>query len=344
MSRRPHAHPPALRERPGLVWPCSVDPSGVAGPTPNQSRGPRWRRCSTGLYLPTDLDESLAVEQRIVAAAFLVLGKGAVTGWAGLRWAGARYLGERGEPVPLEAAGTGLRKQRGIELSREGAGEGDHLFLDGITITTHARSASYAARHAPTLVDAVNLLDRACAADLVSLAEVTDYASSRLAGATGVGRLREALALAVENSWSPTETEMRLLWRGIGLVDVLCNAPVFDLDGRHLGTPDLLDPVRGVVGEYDGADHLDRNRRDNDIQREGVFRRAGLEYVEMTAPDRHRPTDFLRRTLDAVSRVDPARKAWTLEAPTWWKRTETVEQRRALSDRDLSRLLGWQRR
>ena len=38
----------------------------------------------------------------------------------------------------------------------------------------------------------------------------------------------------------------------------LCNVPVFDRFGQHIGTPDLLDPVAGVVGEYDGALHLER--------------------------------------------------------------------------------------
>jgi hypothetical protein len=136
---------------------------------------------------------------------------------------------------------------------------------------------------------------------------------------------------------------MRLLWRSNGLVDVLCNVPIFDLDGQHLGTPDLLDPIRGIVGEYDGSAHLERERRNKDIQREAIFRRAGLEYVEMMAPDRRDPSAFVERTRDAIGRVDPGRKMWTLEAPAWWRRTETVAQRRALSARDREQLLRWQR-
>jgi len=136
---------------------------------------------------------------------------------------------------------------------------------------------------------------------------------------------------------------MRLLWRRLGLVEVLCNTPVFDLSGRHLGTPDLFAPAVGTIGEYDGADHLDGARRASDIRREGAFRRAGLEYVEMVAADRRDPGDFLARTADALSRVDRSRWQWTLEAPPWWKRTETVAQRRALTPRDRRRLLGWQR-
>lgn len=276
-----------------------------------------------------------------MSAARVALGRGAVTGWAALRWLGSTWLDE--SYVPIAVPRTGLRKQPGIVVSAERIDDDDTLIVDGIAVTSALRSVTFAARHAPDLTAAVNVLDRAAAADLASLAEVEAYTRARLAGTTGIDQLREALALAVENSWSPMETEMRLLWRRIGLVDVLCNVPVFDSSGRHLGTPDLLDPTRGVVGEYDGGDHLDRERRASDIRREGGLRRVGLEYVEMMATDRRYPADFLGRTSDAIRRVDPSRWAWTLDPPPWWKRTETVDQRRSLSARDRERLLGWQR-
>lgn len=245
--------------------------------------------------------------------------------------------------MPIAVPRTGLRRQPGIVVSAERVEDDDTLIVDGITVTSALRSVTFAARRAPDLTAAVNVLDRAAAADLASLAEIDAYTLTRLSGAPGIDQLREALPLAVENSWSPMETEMRLLWRRIGLVDVLCNVPLFDSSCRHLGTPDLLDPARGLVGDYDGPDHLDRARRDADIKRESAFRRAGLEYVEMMAPDRREPADFLTRTSEAIRRVDPSRWAWTLDPPPWWKRTETVEQRRALSDRDREWLLRWQR-
>lgn len=342
VTRRPHPTPiPVSPNRPGLVWPSAVDPAGVLGPTRAQSRTSRWRRTSSGYYVPADLDPALAVEQRIVSAARVALGHGVVTGWAALRWMGAKWLDE--PCVPIAVPRTGLRKQSGIAPSAERLEEDDVLIVDGIAVTSALRSVTFAARHAQDLAAAVNALDRAAAADLVSLAEVASYTRDRLAGTAGVDQLRAALTLAVENSWSPMETEMRLLWRRIGLVDVRCNAPVFDRCGRHVGTPDLLDPARGVGGEYDSADHLDRTRRNADIKREAALRRTGLEYVEMMAPDRRDPSDFLRRTSDAVQRANPATWTWTLEPPPWWKPTETVDQRRSLSARERERLLRWQR-
>ena len=50
---------------------------------------------------------------------------------------------------------------------------------------------------------------------------------------------------------------MRLVWElDAGHPRPLCNVPLFDRHGRHLATPDLVDPGAGVVGEYDGAVHL----------------------------------------------------------------------------------------
>jgi hypothetical protein len=342
VTRRPHAVPiPVSPSRPGLVWPAAVDPSGHLGPTRAQARTARCRRTSWGYYLPADLDPALGVEQRIVSAGWLVMGVGAVTGWAGLRWCGEKWLDEGA--VTLAVPRTGLREQQGIAVSTERVEDDEVVCVDGLAVTSPVRSVTFAARHAEDLAAAVSVLDRAAAADLVSLAEARQYADERLSGATGIGQLRDAVELAAENSWSPMETEMRLLWRRAGLVHVLCNTPVFDVSGRHLGTPDLLDPVRGLVGEYDGSEHLSGERRASDIKREGAFRRAGLEYVEMVAADRRDPGGFLMRTTDALARVDPTGRRWTLTTPSWWKRTETVDQRRALSPRDRERLLRWQR-
>src|SRR3954447_802486 len=72
--------------------------------------------------------------------------------------------------------------------------------------------------------------------------------------------MRAALDLASEDSRSPNETRMRLVWvLDAGLPVPAVNQPVYDLDGRLLGVADLLDVAAGVVGEYDGEDHATHN-------------------------------------------------------------------------------------
>ncbi len=106
--------------------------------------------------------------------------------------------------------------------------------------------------------------------------------------------------------------------------------------------PDLLDPVAGVVGEYNGAIHLEGAQRSRDVRREALFRSVGLEFVEMLAGDLADPFPFITRLRQAyarAARIPVAERAWTVEIPPWWVPTFTVEQRRALDDDQRRRLL-----
>ncbi|MCW2759738.1 MAG: hypothetical protein JWO46_3484, partial [Nocardioidaceae bacterium] len=117
-----------------------------------------------------------------------------------------------------------------------------------------------------------------------------------------------------------------------GLPRPLCNVPVFDREGHHLGTPDLLDPRAGLVVEYDGALHLSGRRRSRDIAREERLRSVGLEYLTVVAQDDLHPDRLVERMTWARKRA-----AWTPEhlrpwvvaaAPSWHRAASVVERRR----------------
>ena len=88
-------------------------------------------------------------------------------------------------------------------------------------------------------------------------------------------RIRDLLPELEENSGSPAEPVMRLTWTGAGFARPLANRPVFNLEGRFVGTPDLVDPVAGVYGQYDDALHLAGEVRQQDIAKDAAYRRAG---------------------------------------------------------------------
>ena len=97
-----------------------------------------------------------------------------------------------------------------------------------------------------------------------------------------------------------------------------------------------------MVGEYDSALHLEGAQRARDVRREGLFRAAGLEYVTMLAADLGRPEAFVTRLRQAYARAarqSVSDRLWTVELPPWWVPTFTVEQRRALDDRQRERYL-----
>ena len=133
---------------------------------------------------------------------------------------------------------------------------------------------------------AVVVIEMAVAAGLTKVASYARYVAPGRNAWTGVPFVRKALLLAIDDSRSPQETRMRLCWvLDAGLPPPLCNRELFDLDGNLIGIPDLFDPVAGLVGEYDGADHKDGQRHRRDVAREERFRDHGLEYFEVVGGD-----------------------------------------------------------
>jgi hypothetical protein len=333
----PGYHP----KRRHLVRPVRIDPNGVIGPTRAAARGRYWRKTSHGLYVPSWVDSTL-VEQRIVEAGAVLPAYGAVTGWAALRWLGGRWFEGRradGSLLPVTLATTHIRSQPGIALSEERMNADQVIALDGLLITRALRSILFEMRYAASLWDAVIVADMAAFNDLVALDELWPYALAH-SGMTGIPQARDAIAHADENSWSPMEVVMRLIWTcTAGMPRPMMNQPVFDLSGRHIGTPDLLDTDAGVYGEYDSALHLDGKRRLKDLTREDAFRRLGLEPVVMvTGQGRDEVAERIVAAYErAASRRGP--RLWTIDQPAWWVPTETVAQRRALADAQKARLL-----
>jgi hypothetical protein len=289
------------------------------------------------------------LDQRIVEAAAVLPTYGGVTGWASLAWCGGRWFDGTGWgglsvqlPVWLATSVADIRGQPGISVSAEGLDPRDLMVVDGLPTTTLVRAVCFEMRYAPNARLAAVTLDMAAYSDLVSIDEVRSYAAT-LNGRTGIPRCREGIELADENAWSPQEVLMRGVWIiDAGLSRPLCNRPVFDLSGRLIGTPDLIDPVAGVAGEYDGSLHLQGAQRSRDVQRESEFRRVGLEYVTMLSGDNHDPRPFIKRLREAyarAARTPHAARAWTIETPRWWIDTTTVRARRALSASERQRLL-----
>lgn len=344
--------PPAFHsDRPGLVLPVRIDPTGEAGPTRAQARGRRWRAAFHGWYVPDEVDADDPY-QRILEASVLLPAHGAVTGWAALRWQQAVWFdgiaqdGHSPRPVPLATGGRTLRQQHGIIVSEERLPPSELCVVDGLRITHPLRSTSFEMRHVRFDDQAVAALDMAAFCDLVSIEEMAEYVA-RMLPVTGVPRCRRVVGLADENSWSPLETRMRLLWEGSGeRPRPLCNVPVFDRWGRHVATPDLIDPVAGIVGEYEGSVHLVAARRAQDLRREHELRDLGLEYVTMVGADLEDPGGLQSRIAAAYERArrHPAEvRAWTIDPPSWWVSTRTVAERRALDEALRERLLAHRR-
>lgn len=305
-----------------------------------------WRRTSHGRYVPSYVEPT--TEQRIVEAAAVLPAYGGVTGWAALNWLGGVWFdglragGREVRPVTLAVGDRSIRPQPGIATSEERLDPTELMVHHGLRVTTPIYSLFYEMRYARSDTEAVQAADMAAFSDLVSGLEIGSFISDT-AGWTGMERSRVGTRDMDENAWSPAEVTMRRAWQHeAGLPRPLCNRPVFDLSGRHIGTPDLIDPVAGVVGEYNSALHLEGAQRSRDVGREASFRAAGLEFVEMLTGDLPDHGPFVARLHAAYARsarIPAADRAWTIEPPRWWIPTFTVDQRRDLDEAQRARLL-----
>ncbi len=334
---------PHVVTRSGIVLPRHVDPSGRSGPTPGQARGPQWRRVAPGWHVPSDVDGT-GLDQRLVEALAGLPADAALTGWAALGWRSTRWFeglaadGRTRLDVPVALSTRGVRPRPGVELTEDWHFEADIESVHGLPVTRVERAVAFEACRAGSVLAAVRVIDMACANDLTDLARLTRYARG-LGARPGICRFREALELADENAWSPQEVRMRLLWIARHPVRLLTNRPIFDLAGRHLLTPDLIDPMTGVLGEYDGVVHLGERHRRIDLDRDSLCRDLGLEVVTMMSA-RHDDLTRFERRLDAAYRRKEQRpdrrRHWTLDQPDWWIDTSSVARRQALDERQRS--------
>jgi hypothetical protein len=326
---KPRCEPPS-----DLVRPVGIDPSGITGPTKWHSRGPSWRRVGPGLFVPARVEATI-VEQRILEQSTRIRGYGALTAWAALRWRGAAYFTGKDAvgdplPVPLAVGKACLRPDPAILVVRRQTPLIEWEVVHGVPSAIAARALFDEIIRVGSVRPAVVAIDMASAAGLVTVGQFWTFLQRHIRPRNGVVLARAATLLAVDSSWSPQESWMRLCWvLDAALPQPLCNVPVFDRQGNFLGIPDLLDPVAGVVGEYQGGVHDLPGRRRVDDTRAQRFTDHGLGYFEVAAGQLGDIRTAMRmRQARAEGRfLSPDQRAWTLEQPDWWRERE--KRRRA---------------
>ncbi|MGH3348083.1 MAG: hypothetical protein ACRDO4_13975 [Nocardioides sp.] len=311
-----------------LVRPSRIDPTGRTGPTRHQARRGRWRTSSPGWHVPSSVDAT-RVEQRILEQAMRARRDGAVTAWASLRWQGAAYFeGSAGRtepllPVPLLRSSGARQLDDGLAvISRAQLAQHERVCVSGVWCTTVPRATFDEVLRLRSLRPGVAAICMTLAAGLGSLDELSAYAASRPAW-EGIPLYRSAVALSNECFRSGPEVYLHLRWRlDAGFPEPLVNPPVFDLSGRLLGYPDLLDVGAGVVGEYNGSAHRGRERHRRDVAREERFRGCGLEYFTVVAgdlADERLVVDRMTATRRRARFARASERLWTLTPPPWWR-------------------------
>lgn len=133
------------------------------------------------------------------------------------------------------------------------------------------------------------------------LATVDELRAAISAGRrTGIARLREAVELIREDSWSPRESMIRFHLIAAGLPEPSLNHDVYDSSGRFLGCVDLAYPEQKIAIEYQSVLH--HSRYAADVERIAALRAAGWVVIEITS-------DLFTRSDVMIDRVRRALRA-----------------------------------
>jgi hypothetical protein len=243
-------------------------------------------------------------------------------------------------PVDLVTGPHAARRPRpGVRWSQDRLEPMEVQTRHGVRVTRADRAAFDAARLSPDVRAATSALDMAYAAELTGPRRLASYLDAH-PGWNGSPQARAAHDLSSDRSRSPMETGVRLVWElDAGLPRPLVNVEVFSRAGKLLGVADLLDPVSGLVVEFDGADHAGSRRRSEDAGRDSRMRAHLLEVERVTGYDLHHVPAL-------VSRLHAARRRarwlpehacpWTVTPPPGWEVGPPLDDRLDLRD--------WQRR
>lgn len=236
----------------------------------------RYRRIYHGIYVPRRCE--LTLRERIVGAS---LTSAVVAGVAASAVHGAKWVGDE---VSIELVGTG-RRQRGLIVRNETLADDEVTTVEGIQVTTPARTAFDLARHHPR-DRAVARLDALMNARPFSVEDVLLLAQ-RHRGARGLRRLRAALPLVDGGAESPKETWLRLLFIDAGLPRPTTQYVICDEHGNYVRRVDLCWEEFRVGAEYDGEQHLtSRGQYVKDVKVDRTLRRLDWNVIHVIKEDR----------------------------------------------------------
>jgi hypothetical protein len=308
--------------------PRSARRLAATGITRSMTRGPSWRRTSRGFFVPAG--EVSTPAQRIVDAAPLIPIGGALAGWAAAYVHGVDVLDGRSPislaPLPITiclGSASGRTNAASVRYTRDLLPSEHQVIRHALPVTSAVRTAFDGGRWASDLVESVVFIDQIAHALDLDVPALTAF-SAEVGPVRGVRQFRRALEFVDAASASPWESRLRMFYMlRAGLPRPQVNIPVFTLDGKFVGIPDLLDVEAGLATEFDGQDHRKRRQHRDDNLREEGLEEVNLVVCRVDSLDmrsRLALSDRLQRRYAQGMRRDRSQDAWTLQQPEWWRR------------------------
>jgi Protein of unknown function (DUF559) len=222
--------------------------------------------------------------------------RGIVAGLSASALHGAQWVDAA---VPLEIIHSNRNPLPGIRVRGDRIEDDEVALIDGIPVTTPARTALDLGCWYP-MDEAVAAIDALLRAADLKVADV-EILVQRYPARRGIRRARTALGLADAGAQSPKETWLRLLLIRAGLPRPQAQITISDEFGDLIAYLDMGWENVKVAVEYDGEQHrTDRQQYTWDIRRSEMLERLGWVIIRVVAGDR--PADIIRRVRAALAR------------------------------------------
>jgi hypothetical protein len=262
--------------------------------TPYELRS-RYVAVHKDVYLPRDAE--LTAVLRAKACWLRSRRRGVLAGYSASALHGAKWIDST---RPAAIIDTNRHTVAGVQAWEERIDDDEVGVVDGIRLTTPARTALDLARRLPLGV-AVAAVDALAQAAELKMADV-ELLVDRYSGRRGMTAARAALALVDGGAQSPKETWLRLLLVRAGFPAVQTQIAVRNEWGWAEAYLDMGWEDIKVAIEYDGDQHRsDRRQYVKDIDRlEMLEQRYGWIVVRVIAE--HHPDDVIRRVREARAR------------------------------------------
>ncbi|MCV7010270.1 hypothetical protein [Mycobacterium gordonae] len=254
----------------------------------------RYRRLLRDVYVAQHVE--LTPDVRARAAWLWSSRRAIVAGLTASAVHGAKWV----DPdAPLEILHTNRNPLPGMKVRGDRIEHDEILWLDGVPVTTAARTALDLGCWYPTN-DAVAAIDALLSATDLKPSEV-ELLVERYPGRRGIRIAKIALELADGGSQSPRETWLRLLLMRAGFPRPQTQIPVCDEFGEPFAYLDMGWEDLKVGAEYDGEQHrIDKRRYAWDLRRQEKIEARGWLNVRVVGTDR--PAAIIGRVAAARAR------------------------------------------
>ncbi|MDP7706596.1 endonuclease domain-containing protein [Mycobacterium sp. TY815] len=249
-----------------------------------------------GVYGPAGIE--LTAGQRARAAWLWSRRRGVVAGNSAAALLGAKWVGPA---LDAELVHDNRKPPARIVVHTDSLAPHEVLIVDGITVTTPARTAFDIGRRTADRLHAVQRLDALVNATDLKFAEVEAVVAGHR-GARGLVRLRRILPLVDGGAESPQETRTRLVLIDAGLPKPRTQIRVHGEYGDFVARIDMGYEELRVGIEYDGPQHwTDPEQRARDIDRHAALMDLGWTIVRVSNDLlRYREATFIARVVAAM--------------------------------------------